>query len=351
MAFFRSLALTAFAAALAFGEDPVAALSHRIGKGEVHLPFEGPYGYLPALLNALHVPVESQMAVFSKTSIQSLRIEPANPRILFFNDSVAVGWVRTGFIELAAQDPGHGIRFYVLMQRPNELLTPREDCLNCHKSANTRLTSVVSTPDGIPSGQIEVDNRTPLARLWGGWFVTGSFPPASHAGNAVFANGERRELRPAFDPMFSLASTSDIVALTVFAHQTRIMNLLAHPDNAEELADALLFVDEATLPGPIRGNSGFAEQFSAQGPRDHLGRSLRDFDLDHRLMRYPCSYMIYTDAFDGLPAATKDAVYRRMRKILSGEMADTRYRILSEADRNAIIAILRDTKKDLPGWF
>ena len=123
MAFFRSLALAALGAALAWGEDPVAALSHRIEQGAAQLPFDRTYGYLPALLDALHVPVESQIAVFSKTSIQSLRIEPSNPRVLYFNDSVAVGWVRGGFIELAAQGPATGIRFYTLQHRADQMLT------------------------------------------------------------------------------------------------------------------------------------------------------------------------------------------------------------------------------------
>ncbi len=43
---------------------------------------------------------------------------------------------------------------------------------------------------------------------------------------------------------------------------------------AVEIVDYLLFVDEAPLPGPIRGDSGFAAAFEAQGPRDRRGRSL-----------------------------------------------------------------------------
>src|ERR1700678_4444390 len=104
VAFFRrciALAVLGFAAAAnpALAEDPVAALSRRIQQGTAQLPFDPVYGYLPALLEALHVPFESQMAVFSKTSIQLLRIAPSNPRVLYFNDSVAVGWVPGGFIE------------------------------------------------------------------------------------------------------------------------------------------------------------------------------------------------------------------------------------------------------------
>jgi hypothetical protein len=349
----RVLALAVLASAFAFGEDPVAALCDRLEQGAAQLPFGGPYGYLPALLDLLHVPVNSQMAVFSKTSIQSLHIEPANPRVLFFNDAVSVGWVRGGFIELAAQDPAdhNALHYYILLQRPDERLTRREDCVRCHQSGFTQVRSVVSTPDGVPSAEIDVDSRTPFSKLWGGWFVTGNTVPPGHMGNAVFAKSERRELQPGFDPKFSLSRTSDVVALMVFAHQMHMMNLLAHPDNVNELVDYLLFIDEAPLPGPVQGSSGFAEEFSAAGPRDRLGRSLRDFDLRKRLMRYPCSYMIYTEAFDGLPAATKEAIYQRMSRVLSGREPDPRYVRLSVADRQAIIAILRDTKKDLPAWF
>jgi hypothetical protein len=68
-------------------------------------------------------------------------------------------------------------------------------------------------------------------------------------------------------------------------------------------------------------------------------------------MRYPCSYMIYTAAFDALPPEAKDAIYQRMWRILSGKEADKRYAVLSRADREAIVEILRDTKKDLPAYF
>jgi hypothetical protein len=138
----------------------------------------------------------------------------------------------------------------------------------------------------------------------------------------------------------------------VFAHQMQMMNLLARPDDVNALVDYLLFVDEAPFPAPLHGDSDFARIFSAAGPRDHSGRSLRDFDLQHRLMRYPCSYMIYSLAFDGLPVATKQAVYQRMGRILSGDLdGDSRYRRLAQADREAIIGILRETKPDLPPSF
>jgi hypothetical protein len=165
---------------------------------------------------------------------------------------------------------------------------------------------------------------------------------------------------------------SDVVALTVFNHQMRMSNLLTRiawearatdggggsgdvstrvRDVAREVVDYMLFVDEAAFPARIEGTSGFAELFSARGPRDGKGRSLYQLDLEHRLMRYPCSYMIHADAFDSLPALAKEAIYRRMWEVLSGEEKSSRYARLTKADREAVVEILIDTKRDLPAYF
>jgi hypothetical protein len=185
-----------------------------------------------------------------------------------------------------------------------------------------------------------------------------------------------------FEPEGYRALSSDIVAHLVFTHQTGMTNLLTragwearaadpslHPPFtpapgeeariavmmrgvASEVVDYLLFIDEAKLTDRIRGGSGFAERFSTVGPRDRKGRSLHELDLERRLMRYPCSYLIYSPAFDALPPAAKDPIYRRLWQVLSGQERDARYRsALSLADRQAIVEILRDTKKDLPGYF
>jgi hypothetical protein len=114
-------------------------------------------------------------------------------------------------------------------------------------------------------------------------------------------------------------------------------------EDVNELVDYLLFVDEAPLKNRVQSASGFAEKFAALGPVDSKGSSLRQFDLEHRLMRYPCSYMIYAPAFDALPGKIKQMIYSRMSAVLS-----TRF---SAETRQAVIEILRDTKKDLPDSF
>src|SRR5207249_3112757 len=164
-----------------------------------------------------------------------------------------------------------------------------------------------------------------------------------------------------FDTSAYLSSHSDVVALMVFDHQMAMMNLLTRVgweartgaplgDKVKELVDYLLFVDERPLPGKIVGSSGFADTFAKPGPRDSRGRSLRQLDLERRLLRYPCSYMIYAEAFDALPVAAKDAAYKRLWQVLSGQGVDKRYARLSLADRQSIVEILRETKKNLPDY-
>ena len=69
------------------------------------------------------------------------------------------------------------------------------------------------------------------------------------------------------------------------------------------------------------------------------------------MMRYPCSYMIYSDVFDGIPEEAKQAVYARLLQILSGQDTAARYARLTKNDRQAIVEILRDTKAGLPAAF
>ena len=374
--------------------DPVAELNRKLRDGSVQISSDGPSGYLRSVLNALDLPVESQIAVFLKDSVQAARINAGNPRTIFFNDSVAVGWVRGGFIELAAQDPQQGTVFYSLNQgllgRAQALVTPpqfvrRHECTSCHFNYSTM---------GVPgmlsrsAGQFAVNHRTPIEKRWGGWYVTGA-ATVRHLGNAdpatIFTapSPSRPINRPSFDGQFDwtgyLAPSSNIAALLVFDHQMHLMNLLtrigwearvaAHgeatrrpgpagetaavslQEAARETVDYLFFVDEAPIADDIRGSVPFADNFEARGPWDRRGRTLRQLDLHRRLLRYPCSYMLYAPQFDALPREAKEAIYQRMWQILSGRERDARYQRLTIDDRRAIVEILRDTKKDLPGYF
>jgi hypothetical protein len=369
--------------------DAAARLNRQLQAGEATIESNGQSGYLRSVLRALNVPIESQVLVFSKTSFQASRINPSNPRAIYFNDTVAVGWVRGGpVLEIVAEDPRQGAIFYTLAQSQEGLpqFERNDTCVSCHTSDATQnipgmfVGSVFPGVDGITmyGPAFTTDHRSPLDIRWGGWFVTGHHAAARHMGNAVATNPSDlaamitpstvhvSSLEGRFDMTGYLSPHSDIVALLVLEHQAQMLNLITRAGwearvgtdagrplerVAEELVDYLLFVDEAPLAGPISGTTSFAAGFAAPGPRDHHGRSLRDLDLTRRLLRYPCSYLIYSEPFDAMPTAAKSAVYARLWKILSGMETAARYSVLSAADRTAILEILRETKPDLPKYF
>jgi hypothetical protein len=374
-------------------ENPIDNLNKRLDAGAVRLTFQGRSGYLRSALEAIGLPIDSQLLVFSPASLQGRRISPANPRAIFFKDDVELGWVRDGdLIEVAAQDARQGIVFYTLPQKQVE--APRFQratiCLGCHISGDTSgvpgLLMFSSTPesDRAFASTVFTNHTLPLAKRFGGWFVTGALTPTSHQGNAVAAlEGRSRALTSTeglYDPDGYLSSSSDIAALMVFAHQAQTVNLMIHagwearaadpalhpgtpPANqallapllravAEDVVDSLLFIDEARFDGRLQGASGFAERLAAEGPQDRKGRSLRQLALTGRLMRYPCSYLIYSPMFDALPPSIKSLIYERLWQVLSGAEKDARYRAaLKLADRQAIVEILRDTKPGLPSYF
>jgi hypothetical protein len=285
--------------------------------------------------------------------------------------------------------------FYTLNQevQPRPQFSRQNGCLTCHVSLNTLdvpgllVRSQFTAPDGTSLrqlGQYLVDHRTPFAQRWGGYYVTSAHESMRHMGNAMVTDQARpessisdatvstRALPGMLDTTSYPASSSDIVALTVFDHQMRMMNLLtrigwevrvataehrldlAHGAQRvaiDEFVDYMLFIDEAPFADRIQGASGFGARFSAEVPRDRKRRSLRELDLQRRLMRYPCSYMNYADAFDSLPDAAKGAIYERLWFILSGKDKRAKYVRLRKHDRQAIIEILRDTKQGLPTYF
>jgi hypothetical protein len=371
--------------------DPIAVLDRKIQSGEVTLQHDGsPSGYLRSVLAALNVPVESQILVFSKTSFQAPRINPKNPRAIFFNDTVSVGWVRTGeVLEFIGQDPTQGAVFYTLPQAPADKpkFERNDSCVSCHASEATHFVpgpfigSVFPGVDGTTmyGPAYTTDHRSPFALRWGGWYVTGTHKADRHMGNAIATNPADlasmvtpgtvhvTSLEGRFDPAGYPSLHSDLVALMTIEHQVKMLNLITRvgwearigskeagrsiEEAATELVDYLLFVDEAPLPGPITGTSGFAKHFAAEGRRDSLGRSLRDLQLETRLLKYPCSYLIYSEPFDAMPAPAKAAIYARLWAVLSGQETDARYDRLTAADRTAILDILRETKDDLPSYF
>lgn len=375
-------------------DDAVTRLQKQIDSGAVKLDYDRRYSYLPSLLKHFGVNPDSQMLVFSKTSFQGPKISPKSPRALYFSDNVAVGYVPQGDVmEVIAIDPQQGVEFYTLdleKQAKPEFLRRTMQCMQCHMIPGTlnvpglEITSVIPAPDGslrFPAAGIIVDHRTSLDDRWGGWYVTGTAGELQSRANAFasrpdlpgvleYRNTQNlTSLRDRLDTTQYLEPASDIVALMTIEHQTRVTNLLirlgwetriAEQEGKMEefrkdrlnmivgqLANYMLFTDEAKIHDPITGVSTFTRTFPARGPRDRQGRSLRDFDLKTRLFRYPLSYMIYSDLFDALPGVAKQAVYQRLYDMLTGKDEAQR----SAADRRAILEIVRDTKPGLPAYW
>jgi hypothetical protein len=362
------------------------------------------------VLEQLKVPISSQVLVFSKTSFQRSRIAPESPRALYFNDDVYVGFVQGGeVLEFSAVDPELGGTFYLLEQAKTPapvILRQTHDCLQCHASGKTQdvpghlVRSVYPEETGQPAfnaGTFNTSHESPMQERWGGWYVTGTHGKQTHMGNVLVSDRAHPEqldtkaganvtdLSGKFDTSAYLTSKSDIVALMVLEHQVKMHNLitlanyqakiaihyarainkaLGEPENtisestarrfqgpAEELVKYMLFVDEAELNDPVRGITSFTSDFSARGPRDREGRSLRDFDLNKRLFTYPCSYLIYSKSFDALPGPVRDHVYRRLWEVLTGQDQSPTYARRTAAERKAILEILRETKTGLPEYW
>ena len=382
--------LAAYAAATP--HDAIARLQRQIDAGEVTLTFDPKWGYLPSLLTALKIPASSQSLVYSKTSFQLDKIAPSSPRAIYFGDDVYLGWVLRGtVIEVADVDPALGAVFYTLDQQAQA--TPKferqtHNCLQCHDSVlNTGgvpgfvMQSVFIDKFGypLPSSHDPVSNdRTPLKEKFGGWYVSGTHGADVHMGNVVptqsvreignaqvyidsldlKATGNVTDIAPRFNSKMYYRTTSDIVALSLLAHQTSVHNLMTQAAidagtpqadaSAEALVRGLLFIGEYTLKAPIAGASTFAADFAALGPRDAKGRSLRLLDLKTRLMRYPLSYLIYSEGFAGLPASVKQYVARRVNEVLNGREDRAEFATMSADDRAAVREILRDT---MPGFL
>jgi len=376
--------------------DPIAHLEKQLESGQVKLDYAlNGWGYLPAILKKLDINIDSQVLVFSRTSIQNQRISPRTPRAIYFNDDVAVGFVQNGeVLELSAIDPKQGAIFYSLDTEKSDKpeFARRDDCLRCHQGAPTMgipgilVSSVhpVTDPEAREShgSAFITDHRTSFSERWGGWYVTGTHGSQVHLGNnpqladplspgRAVKEGTQNvtSLAELFNTARYLAPTSDIVALMTLEHQTRMTNLMtrigwdarialregAKSDRIngeiEELVGYMLFVDEEPLKGPVKGVSTFTKTFDERGPRDPKGRSLRDFDLQKRLFRYPLSYMIYSAAFDGMPDVARERVYQRLYDVLTGKDKSPAVTGISPADRQAVLEIVRATKPKLPAYW
>jgi hypothetical protein len=389
--------------------DPVAKLQQRLADGATSLEWDEEHGWLRSVLNELNVPVSSQVLVFSKTSLQLSRITPSRPRAIYFSDDAYVGWVQRGdVVELSAVDPTQGAIFYTLSQKKTDRPDIRRDrgqCLICHASSRTQgvpghvVRSVFAASDGQPHfgmGTLTTSHATPFERRFGGWYVSGTHGDMRHRGNVIARDDPQNPIDVEFganrEKLDGIVRTkpylqpgSDLVSLMVLEHQSQMHNLITrasyetrraeHHDQimnealerpadycsdsakrrirsvGDKLLEYLLFADEAELTSPVAGTSSFTEDFQNVGPRDSKGRSLRDFDLKTRMFRYPCSWLIYSDAFNALPPAALEHVETRLIAILTGQDESEEFVDLSAEDRKAVLEILVETKPSIRKRF
>lgn len=386
--------------------DPIAKLQQEIDSGKRKLIRDPRTGYLKPILEALGISPATQTLVFSKTSFQLQRITPDNPRALYFNDDVYVGYVPGGdVVEISAVDPVKGGIFYTLSQ--TETAKPKiirhDECLQCHASPRTLgvpghiVRSVYPVAEGFPATNApsyNTDHRSTFDLRFGGWYLTGSTGPAKHMGNVLAENPDKPEeldyksntnwttqaLANKIDTSKYLVPGSDVAAHMVLSHQTAGHNYIARVhyeaktalhmqeainkslkeapgklsesterrlDRAAEiLLRYLLMTDEAKFPGPVKGNPAFAEQFVKSGPRDSKGRSLREFDLTSRTFKYPLSFLIYTDAFDALPDLIRQRFWAKLDNVLAGRDTTGMSAALNPTVRDTIREIVRDTKPE-----
>ncbi len=386
--------------------DPVARLQERLERGEIELQFDSERGYLESVLEHLKIPSSSQVLVYSKTSFQLRKITPEKPRALYFNDDVYIGWVQEGdVLEVMSMDPDLGAVFYVLHQDEDEMprfIRDQGQCLTCHASSRTQgvpgglVRSAFVAGDGQPhfgAGTFTIDHTSPFDQRWGGYYVSGTHGQMRHMGNAISPSRQEPEaidreaganvtdLSTLVDLKPYVTSHSDIVALMVLEHQTQMHNMFTlasfetrlaqHHDGimndalgradsyvsdstkrriasaGDKLLRYLLFKEEFQLTSPVSGSSEFARDFAKQGTRDSQGRSLRDFDLQTRMFKYPCSYLIGSPGFKNLPGPARQYVVTRLHNILTDNDDSSEFDYISATDRKAILEILTDTQPEL----
>ena len=374
--------------------DRLSRLAEKWTKDPASLPGSTPLERARAILAALHVPEASQILVFSKTSKQNDLITPSNPRALYFSSDCYCGYVPGGAMEIVIQDPRLGPVFYTIdlgdPERPPRVERNTSECLSCHGTRRTEsvpgifVRSVYPGADGQPQfalGSRTVNHQTPVAERWGGYYVTGSISQP-HLGNRTYADHSPaqpqryawNDLRGKIDSTKYLRATSDVAALMVLEHQCQAHNLLTaasmnyrraaylaqqiHPGSdpdqgsvgrvadsaAAEIVEWFLFRSEADQgEDGVEGDADFQQQFEASIPHTQNGESLADFQLNGRLFKNRCSYMIYSDAFRALPEAVKSRVLSGLQTVLAASDTNGTYPDMHLPERRKISHILHET--------
>ena len=375
-------------------------LLEQVDQGKVNLGDMPGKQRVHRVLDELEVPVESQVLVFTKTSLQRRVVNPQNPRAIYFNEDAYVGWIPGGRLEIASVDPKVGPVFFFerpLDQHDGPLFTKPDSCIGCHAGSAANFMPGLLGRSVFPNEQgrniksitsaDQAGHEVPFKDRWGGWYVTGNHGGLRHMGNALakrendkvsidrdrFANIDK--LDAFFDVGTQLTTSSDVLALMILDHQIGMHDRLIeahyrvrhalHEDTlvdsddtlltdeanrvvaneADRILRYLLFKDEQALSGDrrVNGHGKFEATFLSNKRTDNDGRSLKDLQLVDHMFQYRCSYMIYSKSFQGLPVILKGRIYRDLAENLLSDTTSELYLHLEADERRAIFAILKAT--------
>lgn len=375
-------------------KDRFAELQEKVQQGEVKLDTSNDKAFLSSLLEALNIPITSQIMVFSASSLQSEIINPRNPRSLYFNEDTYLGWVPGGLVEIIAADPEMGPIFYVYDRLqpggPVPGVQRSTKCMNCHAgNATRRLPGLIAESLLVSQAGSSLEtyrrdvqgHQIPLEDRFGGWHLTGGHHLSNHKANVMgLAQNRKIEKTPVPPGQFSdlslhLLPTSDILPHLIHEHQIGFENRLVYAiytlrqlkhenrgllgaaakaeieERAQEMARYIMFADEAKFPSRgITGDPAYAQDFLRDRKLTEAGLSLKDFDMKTRMFKHRCSYMLYTDTWKQAPKELKERIYYHMALYLR-DQPDAQHAHLAAAERMAVRGILKETMNDLPAWW
>ncbi len=363
--------------------DKFTQLKDDLEAGKLPLDYRTEKTFLVSLLKALDIPASSQVLLFSTTSLQLRFISVRNPRALYFNEDLYIGYIPGGRIEVVALNPELGGIFYIfdIPQGRKQVRVERSTrCMNCHADEDTHdvpgllAKSVIPGPNGGSLRAYRIGQSghgIPYEERFGGWHVTGEHSITNHHGNLTgqFRNGKllTYEAQPGRRFVWSkyATRTSDILPHLILEHQIGFVNrVLAagyqtraylaegkgrlsseHDKLLSQQADSLvryiLFADEPALPaGGVGGDDVFKRDFQSAGKANPALASLRRFELRTRIFNLRCSYMIGSSVFTGLPDEMKRRIFAQLRNALSPDLPDSAYEYLDADEKRAIGDVL-----------
>lgn len=304
-------------------------------------------------LNGMHMTTSTHRldvpsAIFSgggsRRKIGEIARELGASRVLLVTDP---GVVKLGFareIERILIEAGCEVRIFQEVQPdPTDLNVAAG--LDALREIDADLIVAVGGGSPIDAASFVIGHESPMEQRWGGWYVTGRHGNTRHLGNEIAkldgndasvdsdAGANLTDLSAKFDTSMHLYPDSDIVALMVLEHQCEMHNRLSRAmmrvrkwsayqkniykalgepmpyepsgtlltvlnSERDDILEYLLFRDEIKMPdGGVQGAGRFEQGFRRNRKEDEEGRSLKDFDLQTRLFKFRCSYMIYSEAF------------------------------------------------------